>query len=500
MWGGVDAAHVLPVLFPFTTPAKYCFRAMATFCNQVFSTDPRNPLSPNPSTSPPDITILDHEPVVASPTSETAPRIPSAPPTPMTAVSSATQPSESEVERLERAKSLDAGDGNGRPLRERMSRLSLSNSFTSLRRRSRSPHPKSPTAPTAPQGAVPPVPSSPTTNGFSSTPTPPPALPLAVPTKEHSEDVAGPRHKRSAPHDASDVLAGDSRVYTSTSPAWPNPPAVMLRERVGTNGVIRPLEPQPQLSAFTISEDQVGVVPEAALARYIDGKTKMDAKYAREIKRITKKRVKVAREVPEASAAHMARLQHQLERASQESQKSKHHRSKNKRKDGEKVVDDDAGEGGALNAAILGANWSLAWALDNDEHPPPSSIVARRDTREARALALVADQSVVAEPSRMNANSLWAAMLGLFTVDAGRGKEGKREDMEEEEGNGEAREKSTDAGHRRKKRESVVGRHALATGGEPKSKRRAGLAFWRLRSRKDKHEPAHEQTANGIQP
>ena len=30
-----DTAHVLPVLFSFTTPAKYCFRAMAQFCKYV---------------------------------------------------------------------------------------------------------------------------------------------------------------------------------------------------------------------------------------------------------------------------------------------------------------------------------------------------------------------------------------------------------------------------------------------------------------------------------
>jgi hypothetical protein len=30
-----DAAHVLPVLFSFTTPAKYCHRAIATFCKYV---------------------------------------------------------------------------------------------------------------------------------------------------------------------------------------------------------------------------------------------------------------------------------------------------------------------------------------------------------------------------------------------------------------------------------------------------------------------------------
>jgi hypothetical protein len=30
-----DCAHVLPVLFAFTTPAKFCFRAIAGFCRHV---------------------------------------------------------------------------------------------------------------------------------------------------------------------------------------------------------------------------------------------------------------------------------------------------------------------------------------------------------------------------------------------------------------------------------------------------------------------------------
>jgi hypothetical protein len=32
-----DAAHILPILFPFTTPGKFCIRAIATFVKQVAS-------------------------------------------------------------------------------------------------------------------------------------------------------------------------------------------------------------------------------------------------------------------------------------------------------------------------------------------------------------------------------------------------------------------------------------------------------------------------------
>jgi hypothetical protein len=48
----IDAAHVLPVLFSFTTPGKFCYRAIASFCKHV--TGMKNtpiPLSPSLSTS-----------------------------------------------------------------------------------------------------------------------------------------------------------------------------------------------------------------------------------------------------------------------------------------------------------------------------------------------------------------------------------------------------------------------------------------------------------------
>lgn len=443
---------------------------MAAFCNQVFETDPRRQSTSSTERSPPDINILD-EPVVSSPTTEHTPHLPSQPPTPITAVPSPTAPSSQDVERLDRTRSLDTNDKPAQPLRKRMSRLSLSSSLASLSLRSRSSHPRRSSDPRSPQDtqdSIPPLPSSPTANG--SRHFPPPTVPLAAPGKKPSEDVAGPRHKRSAPHASTDILAGDPTVYMQSN--WPSPPAAMIRERVGTNGVVRPLEPQSELSAFSITEEQVGVVPEAALARYIEGKKKLDTKYAREMRRIARKRVKIAKEVPEASAAHMARLQHHLERHSGD-----HGRRKGKGQD-----KGDGGQGGALNAAVLGANWSLAWALDSDEHPPPSSIVARRDTSEARALALIADQAVIAEPSRMNANSLWSATLQLFTADANRGGnsgEKRSEDGEEPDGAGKK--------ERRKKRESIVGHH-FAPGGEPKSKRRTGSVFWRLRTVKDKQE------------
>jgi hypothetical protein len=43
-----DCAHVLPVLFAFTTPAKFCFRAIAGFCRHITGMNkvPHTPVSP----------------------------------------------------------------------------------------------------------------------------------------------------------------------------------------------------------------------------------------------------------------------------------------------------------------------------------------------------------------------------------------------------------------------------------------------------------------------
>lgn len=45
----IDTAHVLPILFPFTTPGKYCYRAIATFTKHVTGMLPQMDLTPSSS-------------------------------------------------------------------------------------------------------------------------------------------------------------------------------------------------------------------------------------------------------------------------------------------------------------------------------------------------------------------------------------------------------------------------------------------------------------------
>ena len=66
----------------------------------------------------------------------------------------------------------------------------------------------------------------------------------------------------------------------------------MIRERVSTQGIIRPLEPQDQLPALTLPPELIGVVSELAARRYLDGRNKFARKFAHQYKSIDKERVR----------------------------------------------------------------------------------------------------------------------------------------------------------------------------------------------------------------
>jgi hypothetical protein len=68
----IDVAHVLPILFPFTTPGKYCYRAMASFIGHV-TNPPQVPLSPTRILTPSGATPATDHGFSASPISLTPP-------------------------------------------------------------------------------------------------------------------------------------------------------------------------------------------------------------------------------------------------------------------------------------------------------------------------------------------------------------------------------------------------------------------------------------------
>lgn len=167
----------------------------------------------------------------------------------------------------------------------------------------------------------------------------------------------------------------------------------MIRERVSTQGVIRDLEPEAVLDAFHVPPDIIGVLSELAVRRYLDGKAKYAKKFHREFRSIEKQRKKNLELAKQDAIKNLESLQNS-ETVQQ------------RLREGEAAPD----------------SWLWSWALDNDERPPPSSIVSRRDTDEARSLARVADQAILQSSSTFSANSLWTVMVNYLTASPGKEK------------------------------------------------------------------------------
>lgn len=120
----------------------------------------------------------------------------------------------------------------------------------------------------------------------------------------------------------------------------------IIRERVSINGVIRPLEAEQSLPGLQVMPELVGTISEHWVYRYIAGTEHNEKKYAGRIKHVAKRRERSIAKLQQGSQSHTSE--------------------------------------GDVSAS---SEWSLAWALEVDERPPPSSLVARRDIVEALTLA-----------------------------------------------------------------------------------------------------------------
>ncbi|KAI0260170.1 hypothetical protein BC834DRAFT_561739 [Gloeopeniophorella convolvens] len=313
-----DAAHVLPLMFSATTPAKYCYRAIATFIKHVTGLPPTAALQKRkrPSIQVLNIVAADTvtSPTVLSPVGEDE-----GPPAPPQAE--------------ERP-----------PLKS-----SAFSQVTSTLRRGTSLFSKS---------------------------------------ARSDSDVAGPRFGGTEPHADEDVLAGDPIVYHD---GWANSPQnrSMIRERVAINGAIRPLEDEKDLPALQIAPELVGKISERWIWRYLAGTERHEKKYTVRLRDIARRRERAAAAGGKDLTQRVAQLQQYLAQRDESDQRA--------------VLDSTA-------------SWSLAWALDGTERPPPSSIVARRDTAEALRLARVADQAIYDPEHALRANNLWSATLNFLTA------------------------------------------------------------------------------------
>ncbi|KAI0301664.1 Alpha/Beta hydrolase protein [Multifurca ochricompacta] len=340
-----DAAHILPNLFPFTTPGKFCIRAIATFVKQVTGSPSKTktllmPSLTQASTSSDDSSLDAHHHKSSSASGCVGPF-----------------PDTLPIKGQERL----------RPESKRQIVASLSQAAVRFRGR----------------GA--------NIFRFGSE-----ENYLVADVSLRSSSLDGGRSSIELATKEG-VYAGDRTVYNNTWSAEHN--KGMIRERVSTQGVVRPLEDESKLPAFQLASSDVGVIQESVLRRYLAAKEQADQKFASTIKSIEKQRARnverASRELAQRASALRDVLRHGVGCC--------HYNNS----DGGGGDGDGDGDDG-MEKSHHRYRWRLAWALDPEERPPPSSIVGRLDTEEASRLARAADQGLL-------------LLLGALTIGAGNG-------------------------------------------------------------------------------
>ncbi|KAJ7647735.1 hypothetical protein FB45DRAFT_1052164 [Roridomyces roridus] len=357
-----DTAHVLPVLFAFTTPGKYCYRAVASFCRHV-----------------------------------TGMRHPQRQPTVPTAQQDKSDPGQ--------ASTSDGPDepASGKPVRRVKSAISFRR--LSVFRSSTLPPVPSPRIQNGPMVESP----SPIEDAGSYVSTNPSTNAAPNKSGSTSSDVAGPRFaaETSAPQPPeSERTAGEPVVYSD----WKD--GIMIRERVSTRGVVRALEAEEELSAFSVAPENVGVVSEAAVRRFLDTSQRFDRKFASAAKKVEKHRSRNLERAKKDTVRNMSVLQNYLGREAENKKTSRGETAK------------------GIKEGLMASSGTWGWALDSGENPPPSSIVSRRDTQEALRLARIADQPMLQSEHSVTGNNLWSVVINFLTVNPDKGKFKKAEEAE----------------------------------------------------------------------
>ncbi|CAK9781177.1 alpha/beta-hydrolase [Cutaneotrichosporon oleaginosum] len=219
---------------------------------------------------------------------------------------------------------------------------------------------------------------------------------------------------------ASPGRAGWPGIYDGPNPFTDH----MIRERVDRVGACRPLEPESQLSAMTMPAAEIGMIKTAAVMRYLEGQAKWDHKFAGSFKRVARHRArnlkradkdapKIAERWRRGSPSNLRPSREATPRTSPESTPEGTPR-------GSMSSEEDLYDVGFV---AVDETWAWGWALE-DERPPPSAIVSRRDLPEGRALALLADRIDAPGDSELNLLSVWVILAQLFST-------GEKEGVEE---------------------------------------------------------------------
>ncbi|GAA5859683.1 hypothetical protein JCM1840_006408 [Sporobolomyces johnsonii] len=205
-------------------------------------------------------------------------------------------------------------------------------------------------------------------------------------------------------HKGKKVQNLEKTIYLGTQP-FNRPDYVddMIRERVSITGVVRPMEPQAEMQALTLDPEDIGLIKEGPVKRYLAGKAIWDKKFKNEYKRVQKRREKhlkmAMREEAKRVTKRVSELQKEKKKGSGSGSSTSTQQGEVDTGALERVVDSPEPLDVAENEVGLGGIWNL-----HGEHPPPSSIAARKDTGEARRLAKTLEEHY----SRLHALNLWS--------------------------------------------------------------------------------------------
>ncbi|KJA28859.1 hypothetical protein HYPSUDRAFT_33255 [Hypholoma sublateritium FD-334 SS-4] len=516
-----DSPHILPILFSFSTPAKFCFRAMANFTKFVTNM----PLTPVRSLSRKDSTAHgDRKPITRrqslfegfrqtlGPRRDTMPALhsPTSPtsPTSSTLVTSPTSfttgynptlatpeitltesPPALEHGALQKALSgpdsilrrspsplkppatahaslppahspLASPTGSAhealaapQPTRGQALRRALSGSLArtgNLLRRSPSSSPALALRTPPASESAPPRLEEEEVPSMILGDAPRRSSPIqATPQKEASgasSDVAGPRFQLEplTIEPRGERYAGEVDVY-SDIPDPTNWPVRMIRERVSTAGVLSALEPEAELNALQVPRADVGHFGPRTMHRYLRDHRAFGKRFAHTAARIEKQRRRNLQRAREDTIRRMAAWRMALRRDASASESGAGHAN-----GGANGSANPSAAAGTSGTASPG--WGWAWALDDDEAPPPSSLVARRDTGEARRLAAVADEAMLGPAHTLSGNNLWAVVINFLTITPGKETHGYVHERKSREGSDQTGDNSSAEGTPRKSR------------------------------------------------
>jgi hypothetical protein len=188
----------------------------------------------------------------------------------------------------------------------------------------------------------------------------------------------------------------------------------MIRERVSTRGLRRPLEPETELPGLHVPFDEVAKIKELPAKRYLTGQTL--CAFDRRFWLALAISLNIGFTAPPAGDKKFARTARRVERHRVKNLKRSHKEAeKSAQAWRDRIAQGDvelpkpvAGEEFLLRDGA-GSQWN--WALKG-ERPPPSAVAGRRDTSEAVKLAKIADQTDRGE-SKLGGLNLWCGSLRL---------------------------------------------------------------------------------------